>query len=466
MRSLYVKFAAVTIGIMLLSGVIAFFISNTYYQHSLKPQNDEKNTAIALQMAAFIENNPDISINDYLTNMADAGYQLYLVDNNGKDQFFGAAFRENNLDIAVAENVLNGEIYHGMLHFPQETFVTGFFTNELKNSIGVPLTYQGETYALFIRPDIKLLFNEMHLLFGVLFILTIILSILFVLLSTNYLVKPISRLSNATKQLAKGNFQVNTLHTKRKDELGELSTSFTRMAKQIEQNEQVRKEFVSNISHDIQSPLSNIKGYTNLLEGKELTQTDKQHYISIINEETERLSTMTDQLLLLASLDHEQHLVKKKHFNVSKQLKNVLKSYQWRIHEKEIVLSYTLPDLEIYGDPSLLNTVWDNLLSNALKYNQPGGSIDIQLAYENDKCSISLIDTGIGISDKDSERIFDRFYRADASRTRSVKGTGLGLSIVATIVELHGGTVTARPAEAAGTIFTVTLPISEEVFTS
>ncbi|GEN88833.1 sensor histidine kinase [Oceanobacillus sojae] len=461
MRSLYAKFAAVTIGIMFLSGVIAFFISNTYYQYSLKPQNDEKNTIIALDMAAFIENNQEIAITDYLTNMADIGYQLYLVDKNGQEQLFGAAFRENNLTNAEIQKVLDGDIFHGMVHFPRKTFVTGFFANELKNSIGVPITYQGESYALFIRPDIKLLFNEMHLLFGVLFALTIILSILFVLLSTNYLVKPISRLSTATKQLAKGNFQVNTIQTKRKDELGELSTSFSQMAEQIEKNDRLRKEFVSNISHDIQSPLSNIKGYTNLLSDKGISEEEKNQYTSIINEEISRLSIMTDQLLLLSSLDQNQHIVKKKHFNISSQLKSLLTSYQWLVQEKEIMLSYTLPDLEIDADPSLLNTVWDNLLSNALKYNQPGGSIDIQLTYTEEHCSISFEDTGIGISKEEAERIFDRFYRADASRTRSVKGTGLGLSIVATIVELHGGTVSVQANEAAGTTFTVKLPLKE-----
>ncbi|GGP09983.1 sensor histidine kinase [Oceanobacillus neutriphilus] len=460
MRSLYVKFAAVTIGIMVLSGVIAFFVSNTYYQHSLKPQNDEKNTSIALEMAAFIENNPEITITDYLTNMADVGYQLYLVDNNGQEQFFGAEFRENNLTDTEIQKVLDGEIFHGMVHFPRQTFVTGFFANELKNSIGVPITYQDETYALFIRPDIKLLFNEMHLLFGVLFALTIILSILFVLLSTIYLVKPISRLSNATKQLAKGNFQVKTLETKRKDELGELSTSFSQMAEQIEKNDRLRKEFVSNISHDIQSPLSNIKGYTNLLSDKETSEEEKNQYTSIINEEISRLSIMTEQLLLLSSLDRDQQIVKKKRINISSQLKNLLMSYQWLIQEKEIMLSYTLPELEIDADPSLLNTVWDNLLSNALKYNHPGGGIDIQLTYTEEQCSISFIDTGIGISDEETKRIFDRFYRADASRTRSVKGTGLGLSIVATIVELHGGTVSVQANEDnIGTIFTVKLPL-------
>lgn len=459
MRSLYVKFAAVTIGIMFLSGVVAFLISNTYYQHSLKPQNDEKNTKIALEMAAFIENNPEITMSDYLSNMANIGYQLYLVDNDGREQLFGAEFRENNLTDSDIQKVLDGEIFHGMVHFPRQTFVTGFFANELKNSIGVPVTYQNSDYALFIRPDIKLLFNEMHLLFGVLFALTIILSILFVLFSTNYLVKPISRLSTATKQLAKGKLQVNTLPTKRKDELGELSTSFSQMAKQIEKNDRLRKEFVSNISHDIQSPLSNIKGYTNLLNDKETSEEEKKQYTSIINEEISRLSIMTDQLLLLSSLDQDQHIVKKKRFNISSQLKDLLTSYHWLIQEKEIMLSYTLPDLEIDADPSLLNTVWDNLLSNALKYNHPAGSIDIQLTYTEGHCSISFTDTGIGISKEETERIFDRFYRADASRTRSVKGTGLGLSIVATIVELHGGTISVQSDNMAGTTFIAKLPL-------
>ncbi|WP_316244915.1 HAMP domain-containing sensor histidine kinase [Oceanobacillus jeddahense] len=460
MRSLYVKFAAVTIGIMLLSGVIAFLVSNTYYQHSLKPQNDEKNTEIALEMAAFIENNPEISMNDYLSNMTDVGYQLYLVDNNGQDQFFGADFRENNLTNSDIQQVLDGEVFHGMANFPRQTFVTGFFANELKNAIGVPVTYQDNSYALFIRPDIKLLFNEIHLLLGVLFGLTIVLSILFVLFSTNYLVKPISRLSRATKQLAKGDFQANTLNTKRKDELGELSTSFAQMAQQIVENDQMRKEFISNISHDIQSPLSNIKGYTNLLGDKETSEEDKQQYKTIINEEISRLSTMTEQLLLLTSLDQNQHILKKKHFSINNQLQSLLKSYQWLIQEKEIMVSYTLLDLEIYADPSLLNTVWDNLLSNALKYNQQGGSIDIQLTYTKEVCSITFTDTGIGLSDEEAERIFDRFYRADISRTRSVKGTGLGLSIAATIVQLHEGTISVRSnQEADGTIFTVTLPL-------
>ena len=199
MRSLYVKFVWITIGIMIFSSVIAFFISNTYYQQKLKPENDEKNTEIALNIAEFTEQHPEVNLHDYLENISSIGYQLYLVDESGDETSFGAPFREYNLSKSAVEQVLSGNVFHGILNFPQETFVTGFFANELKNTIGVPLAHNDENYALFLRPDIKLLFNEMHILFGWLLALTILLSIIMVLFSTKYLVKPISKLTTATK---------------------------------------------------------------------------------------------------------------------------------------------------------------------------------------------------------------------------------------------------------------------------
>src|SRR5699024_3779788 len=127
--------------------------------------------------------------------------------NQGKEQFFGAEFRDKSLSDDKKKLVLNGEMYHGILHFPQETFVTGFFANELQNTIGIPVTHNSESYALFMRPDIKMLFNEVHFLFGAILILTIILSIVFVVFSTKYQVKPISQLTAATKSLADGDYR-------------------------------------------------------------------------------------------------------------------------------------------------------------------------------------------------------------------------------------------------------------------
>ncbi|GLB60081.1 sensor histidine kinase [Cytobacillus sp. NCCP-133] len=458
MKSLYIKFVVITIGIMIFSSIFAFLISNTYYHQKLKPHNDQKITAFAESIAAFTNEHPAIDLIEYLENISSIGYQIYLVDYAGDESFFGAAFRDNNLSVSTKEHVLNGHVYHGILHFPQETFVTGFFANELKNTIGVPLTHNGKNYALFLRPDIKLLFNEMHLLFAWLLAFTIILSIIMVVFSTKYLVRPISKLTKATKSLSNGDFNVE-LDINRYDELGELSHSFQRMANKLEQMDDMRKEFISNISHDIQSPLSNIKGYTNLLENASTSSKERVQYVSIINGEIRRLSTLTKQLLLLASLDRNDDILKKKTFNVGQQMKDLIRNYQWLVSEKGIMLSYSLPDTEIIGDPSLLNTVWDNLLANAIKYNKPDGSIEILIEEREKSIAVTFEDSGIGMSKAEIDRIFDRFYRADTARTRTIEGTGLGLSIVWSIVKLHDGHVYVKSEEKEGTAFIVELPV-------
>ena len=458
MKTLYVKFIVITIGMMFISFLLAFVISNTYYQQKLKPYNDNKNTKVALDIAAFAESHPTISLTEYLDSITKVGYQICLVETNGNRTFFGEPFRNKSLSISTQQDVINGHIFHGMLQFPRGKFVTGFFANELNNTIGVPLKYNGETFALFIRPDIKFLFNEMHILFAWILGIAITLTIIMVVINTKYLVKPISNLTKATKSLANGDFNVE-LDVTRHDEIGVLSHSFLRMARKLEQMDDMRKEFISNISHDIQSPLSNIKGYTSLLETDSISKEERSQYVSIINSEIKRLSTLTKQLLLLASLDRNEDIMKKKTFNLGLQLKKLVQNYQWAVSDKEIMLSYSLPDIEIIGDPSLLNTVWDNLLSNAIKYNKQNGSIEISIDKKEETVIVTYEDTGIGMNDTELERIFERFYRADKARTRTIEGTGLGLSIVKTIIDLHSGRINVRSKQNEGTTFIVELPI-------
>ena len=444
---------------MMLSFLTAFFISNTYYQQYLKPENDEKNTQIAKEMATFIEGNPEVSINEYLENMAAVGYQLYLADDLGDGTFYGSEFREDALPNHVVETVLDGNIHHGMQEFPRETFVTGFFANELRNTIGVPLEYQGENYALFMRPDIEKLFNEMHLLFGWLFLLTIVLSIIFVLIGTKYMVRPVTRLSAATKALSKGSYDIGGLETKRKDELGELTKSFAQMAERIRQTENMRKDFISNITHDINSPLSNIKGYSALLQNELDSDGKAQEYLSIINGESDRISAMTNQLLLLSSLDHEDHLLKKKTYDVGSQLRRLIHRYEWKIDEGNLMLSHDIQDVVIAGDETLLEEVWDNLLSNAIKYNSAFGEIGIELIEHEDDIEVSFRDTGIGMGEEAKQHIFERFYREDSSRSGKIQGSGLGLSIVQKVVQLHNGTISVESNKNGhGTVFRVVLP--------
>ncbi|MCL6573568.1 MAG: HAMP domain-containing histidine kinase [Bacillus sp. (in: Bacteria)] len=456
-KSLYSKFAFITIMIMIVSGIISFFLSNAFYQVKLKQQNDEKITNFAFEITDFTSKHPQISLEDYFDHIGVIGYQLLLVNQEGDKHYFGASFREKEIPTVIFEKVVQGEVYHGIRQFPHKTFVTGFFANELKNSIGVPLEFNNKKYALFIRPDIKLLFNEMHILFGWLLVISLLLSILFVLIGTKYLVNPISKLNKATKEIAEGNFSIK-LDIDRKDELGHLAVSFTRMSQKLAKVDTLRKELITNISHDIQSPLTNIKGYINLLENSDKSDQEKQKYLSVVNSEVNRLSNVTKQLLLLSSIESKKELMEVITVDVSGQLKSVIHQYQWSIIDSGIMMSYSLPDVSVKGDSSLLYSVWENLLTNAIKYNHENGIIDIELTESKGQVEVVFKDSGVGLDELELERIFDRFYRADTSRGHSVEGTGLGLSIVKSIIDMHQGTIDLTSQKGQGTTFTVVLP--------
>lgn len=457
MRSLYGKFIAMTTVIMIASALIAFLAVNTYYHQQLKGQNDEKNMSIAKSIASFIESDKELDLVNYLETQSAVGYKLYIVNENQEATMYGEAFRVENLSNNVVEQVLNGDVYHGMRDLPGETFVTGFFSNELANTVGVPFEYSGETYAFFLRPDIKMLFTEVHYILGGMVLIMAIISLLAMLIVAKMLIDPITELTAATKKVGEEQFS-GTLDINRKDEIGQLAKSFQLMTRKLSENDRIRKEFISDVSHDFQSPLLNIKGYAELLLDDKLTEDSRKSYANVIQSETERLSSLTKQLLLLTSLDQLSSPLEKKTFDLDMQLKETVRKFRWLLEEKEMTLEMDLEEVRFTGDPAFLEKVWENLLSNALKYTEIGGAIEVVLTEQPDHVTVLIQDNGIGIDEEGLERIFDRFYRADDSRTQETGGTGLGLSIVMQVVKLHGGTINAVSRKGQGTTFTVVFP--------
>ncbi|MEH7436864.1 HAMP domain-containing sensor histidine kinase [Neobacillus drentensis] len=455
MKSLYGKFALTTILIMLFSTICGFLLTNTYYQNVMKERNDKKNVEIAESIAAHIEASPKLPLSNYLSTVGKIGYQLYVVDESGKGHFYGGKYRVQDLQGSSVKKVLDGYIYHGMRQFPRQTFVTGFFANELSNTIGVPFSYEYKRYALFVRPDIKLLFSEVHTLLGGLIIGTAFLSLLLMLVVAKLLIVPITQLTEATKRIANENYDTQ-LNIDRRDEIGQLAASFHTMVGQLQENDQIRKEFISNVSHDFQSPLLNIQGYAGLLKSNDLTEEDRENYAEIIQSETKRLSKLTRQLLLLTTLDQSTRMVKYQEFELDEQLKACVNKYRWWLEEKQINLLMEIEPTTYNGDAALLENVWDNLLTNAIKYNRPEGEIHIRLLAKETYLEVAVSDTGIGLTEEEKAQLFERFYRADKSR--SEEGTGLGLSIVKQIIELHKGEIHVTSAPNEGTIFTIKLP--------
>ncbi|QKI83075.1 sensor histidine kinase [Kroppenstedtia eburnea] len=461
MKSLYLRIVLTTFAIMVISSLLAFFASNLYYQVVLKPYNDKKNTRIALDVVqGFHGQHGEVSLDSYLKGIAGLSYQMYLVDERGKATSYGKPFRKTELAPGIVDSVQKGQVYHGMAHYPFGLFVTGFFENELQNSIGVPVEYGGSRYALFIRPDVENQFGEMRIFLAILLILTLGFSFLLVAASTRMIVRPVTILTEATKKIAEGNYRIE-LYTSRQDEIGNLARHFSMMANSLERLEAMRQEFVSNVSHEIQSPLASIQGFSQTLRTESLPEEEREQYLSIIENESRRLSSLSKQLLMLASLDKEETALDQTEFDVAAQIREVLRMLEWNWRDKELAIKTDLPPTRIRADAKLLHQVWTNLLNNAIKFTEPGGTITVTIDdFGEGGIEVKVRDTGVGIPGEDLPHIFERFYKADKSRSRKGKesGSGLGLSVVKKVVDLHGGTISVESEPGAGTGIRVWLP--------
>lgn len=458
MKSLYGKFIEFTIIIMFGSFFITFLAINTFYHQHLKVSNDTKNTEIAQSVANFIETNESINLTDYLESQSKLGYKIYVVDETSHVSSFGAPFRQENLSEKSIQSVLEGNNYHGMRDLPKETFVTGFFSDEMANTVGVPFTHDGKKYALFLRPDIKILFTEAHYLLSGMFVGMAVISLLAMLIVAKKLIKPITELTEATKRVGEEEF-VYELNINRKDELGQLANSFQKMIHKLSENDRLRKEFISDVSHDFQTPLQNIKGYSELLADPALETKNRIHYTKIIQDETDRLSSLTKQLLLLTSLDQLSAPLHMTTYQLDEQLRQVVQRNRWGLEEKNLSLTLELESKTIKADKAFLENVWENLLSNAIKYTKEQGEVKIKMdTSQLGSIFISIEDNGIGINKEHLPHIYERFYRADSARSSDIDGTGLGLSIVNQIISLHNGSISIQSTEGKGTRVTIQLP--------
>ncbi|WP_106495406.1 HAMP domain-containing sensor histidine kinase [Lentibacillus sp. Marseille-P4043] len=456
MRTLYVRIIVVTMLIMISSSIIAFVATNVYYHQFLKPKNDQKVTQIANDIVSVYKESHDGDIRNYLENMAELGYTFYVVDEDGNRTHIGIAFDDTELSSDKINNVLEGATYHGIANYPWNLFITGFFSNELRNTVGVPVKVDGKNVALFVRANTERQFGEMRVFLAVLLVLVLLISFLLVLLSTRYIVKPVHALTEATKKVAGGNYHLK-LPVKRRDEIGDLAKHFSQMSTSLENVEEKRQEFVSNVSHEIQSPLTSIRGFSKTLRLEDLTAVERNHYLEIIENEAKRLSMLSKQLLTLSMLDKETKLDEKITYNLAEQIKEVVSTTRWQWQEKELAIDMEMDDITIFGDQKLLHQVWMNLLTNAIRYTHSGGTITIKTSVEKAGVQVLFSDTGIGIAKEDIPNLFDRFYKVDKARNRTVASTGLGLSIVKKIIELQEGTIMVESELGEGTTFIVLL---------
>ncbi|GLX66552.1 sensor histidine kinase [Paenibacillus glycanilyticus] len=457
MRSLYVRVLVVIIYSIAISSFLGYYAATVYYHGVQKPHADAKLMNTAEQLRDYIKLHPD-GMGDYLHSSAKLGYQIYVYDEDGNGIFYGRPFSKANLEGEVKKRVLEGEVYHGIAEYPNKAFQTGYFDNALSNTVGLTVMADADRYALFVRQDSRVHFDELRMFFIVMFILTVLFSFPYFLISARYLVQPVIRLTEATTKVAQGQYDIQ-IPVARKDEIGQLARQFQAMSTELERSDRSKKEFVANVSHEIQSPLAAIQGYADSLARDGIKAEQARQYASIIGQETRRLAALSRQLLLLSTLDHSGYSTEKQLFLLRPQLRQAIQHFEWQLAEKEIAIRVAVPrQLCICGNEVLLMQVWMNLLSNAVKHIPGGRSIHVAAEQADGICFVTVGDTGDGILEQQLPSIYDRFYRGDSARDRASGSTGLGLSIVQRIVQLHGGTIEVDSKIGKGTKFKVGIP--------
>ena len=271
--------------------------------------------------------------------------------------------------------------------------------------------------------------------------------------------EPLQKISSATKQVAGGDFSVriDPLHSEEKEDyLDVMIHDLNAMIAELGSIETLKTDFVSNVSHEIKTPISVIQNYARLLQSEDLSEEDRTEYSRIISEASIRLNALITNILRLNRLENQQLSPETTEYDLSSQLAECLLGFESVWEEKGIVID---PDIEddimIRSDPELLSIVWNNLLSNAFKFTEAGETVSVALKSEEDSAVVTVRDTGCGMNPETVRHIFDKFYQGDTSH--STQGNGLGLALVRRIVDITGGKISVESAPGEGSTFTVRL---------
>ena len=269
--------------------------------------------------------------------------------------------------------------------------------------------------------------------------------------------RPAAEISAAAARVAEGDFTVQIDTSGFKNEMHDLGESLNKMIKELDSIEVMRTDFVSNVSHEFRAPLSSIQGCVTLLSSPGLEEGQRQEYFTLLKEATGQLSSLVDNVLTLSRLETQNFTAKSERFSLDEQLRRALLLFERDWSEKKLELELELPECEYTGQEKLLSQVWINLIGNAVKFTGEGGRIGVKLDdAEGAFVTVTVYDTGIGMTEEVRKHVFEKFYQGDSSRRGS--GNGLGLALVKSICQITRCEISVDSEPGRGSAFTVRLP--------
>lgn len=340
-------------------------------------------------------------------------------------------------------------------HFPVIIFILMYFT------LSVVSAGQAILYSIYIRREsiaIEYILGSL----GYWAIVTLIFSL--VAARQRYLAyeKPMRLLSKAAKEVAQGDYSVWVPPLRKdgkKDYVEVMFDDFNKMVEELGSTQILKNDFIANVSHEIKTPLSVIQSYAMALQKEDLLPETRKEYTNTIITASKKLTTLVTNILKLNKLENQQIYPLAEPYDLCKQLCECALSFEELWEEKNITFYADIEDRAIiYADESLLEIAWNNLLSNALKFTEPGGTVKLTQTSTSDAVTINVEDSGCGISEDALKHIFDKFYQGDTSHSQ--EGNGLGLALSMKVIELVGGRISVKSILGSGTTFSVELTVN------
>ncbi len=272
-----------------------------------------------------------------------------------------------------------------------------------------------------------------------------------------YYLNPLKHLIKATKEIKNGNFKVHMeAESNPYTEMSELIEGFNEMAQELDGIELFRNDFINNFSHEFKTPIVSIRGFAKELLYGDLSAEQRREYVKIIAEESDRLSKLSTNVLELSKLENQQIVTNKSDFYLDEQLRQCILLQETAWTEKSIEILPELAEVKLHSNEELLAHIWNNLIANAIKFTPPCGMIHVTLTANESSATVSITDTGIGMTEEVKQHIFEKFYQGDPSHHRT--GYGIGLTMAGRAATLLGATITVDSTPNRGSTFTVTLP--------
>lgn len=441
-----------------ITAYIAFYLIEQNYVNSKEEKLYTNILLIKNRLLETYENEGEIKYFQTVNQISkDIGSRVTLIEANG----IGIADSKNN-SIIFSDQSETEEFKNGLRHnmslvkrYSKEAGVKYYYLASEPIKIGDKriIIRLGEDYkeSDYTR-DSFLTYIFFSILMGILSALIVS------YFSIDKFIKPIRALTIASRDIAGGSFN-KRVAVDTNDEIGELASTFNHMAIELESLENMRKDFVANVSHELRTPLTSIGGFIETLKTKDLSEKNKKKALNIIDIEVDRLKNLINELLILSRIENTLDVKAKEEVDIEEIFSSVIELLETQRKDRGIeITTYIEKDIpKILSDQDLLHLVLTNLIENSIKYGREKGLVKIHIGRQKSGIGITIEDNGIGMEDKDKEKIFESFYRGENAGLNSEKGTGLGLSIVKNIIDFLGGSIQVESEWSKGSKFTIEL---------